>query len=66
MSTKHDCMKKINSLLAPHNSELTPIFSFEDGMPERIAVMTSKVDEKKRGKPMMLYATFCPFCGVKL
>ncbi len=65
MSAKHDCINKINALLAPHNSELTQFFSIEDG-PEKIGIMTSKVDEKKRGKPMLLFAKHCPMCGVKL
>jgi len=61
-----DCITKINTLLAPYNTELQPIFSFTGDAPQRIAVCTSKIDAKKRGQPKMLFATFCPFCGVKL
>ena len=30
-----------------------------------VAVSTVKRDEKKRGRPLTLAATFCPFCGEK-
>lgn len=33
--------------------------------PQRAFVSTIKRDEKKRGKPKMVIASFCPFCGVK-
>ena len=28
-------------------------------------IETMKLDEKKRGKPIKVFATFCPFCGSK-
>lgn len=33
--------------------------------PQRSFVSTIKRDEKKRGKPKMVIASYCPFCGVK-
>lgn len=48
-------------MLREHNSYLvTNLF----GKPRAI-IATTKFDEKKRGKPKMMFASFCPFCGVK-
>ncbi len=33
--------------------------------PPRALVQTMKRDDKKRGKPSYLMASYCPFCGVK-
>lgn len=55
------CIARINSMLREHNSYLvTNLF----GKPRAI-IATTKFDEKKRGKPKMMFASFCPFCGVK-
>ena len=63
--TAHDCVNRVNELLKPYNTALLGVFSFGDG-PERIALATTKADEKSRKKPAMFYATYCPMCGVKL
>ena len=56
-----DCIARVNKFLAGHNSKIMlPMLG-----PQIPFVETQKLDEKKRGKPMMAFATFCPFCGEK-
>jgi hypothetical protein len=62
----HDCIEKMNALLAPYNTQLLPVFQFSEDMPQRIVIATDKLDAKKRGKPMLLYAKYCPMCGQNL
>lgn len=56
-----DCLEGINEKLAEHNTEVVitwyPIV--------RPLIETAKIDSKKRGKPMLVAASFCPFCGVE-
>ena len=55
-----ECHKKLNGLLEQYNTKLTlPIFG-----PQRVIIETMKIDDKKRTKPKVLFATFCPFCGI--
>ena len=62
----HDCVKRINALLVDQNTVIAEAISF--GAPDRemIQVVTAKANPNKRGKPSNFFATFCPFCGVKL
>ena len=56
-----DCIEKTNGFLAEHNTKIElPWFG-----PQRPFVVTMKVDDKKRGKPRMMFASCCPFCGEK-
>lgn len=64
----HDCREKIDALLADRNTRVQWVFTLGDegmGMPWPIA--TEQV-ERGRGKKKaaMLFASFCPFCGVPL
>ena len=55
------CINDMNARLADHNGCLvTTIF----GVPKAV-IGSEKVDSKKRGKPPVAIATFCPFCGVR-
>jgi hypothetical protein len=66
--TTHKCIRQINTALAAHNTQLNLIFQVvgpQAGKPF-IQIATIKVGDKKRGKPKMVVATFCPFCGEKL
>jgi len=65
MKPTHDCVARVNELLKPHNTALTGVINFGEG-PERIALATTKADDKVRKKPAMFFATYCPMCGVKL
>lgn len=56
-----ECIETVNAELAPRNTKIViPMFG-----PQRPFVETCKLDDKKRGKPVGLFASFCPFCGVK-
>jgi hypothetical protein len=56
-----DCMDEVNAKLAERNTKIElPWFG-----PQLPRVITMKLDDKKRGKPMGMFCTFCPFCGEK-
>ncbi len=57
-----NCIADINADIGPkHNAILvTTLF----GEP-RAVIGTEKVDSRKRGKPPVMLASFCPFCGLK-
>lgn len=62
------CRDKINAQLAKHNTRITPVFSLsEQGIGMPWSIQTEQL-EKGRGKPkaMALFASYCPFCGVRL
>jgi hypothetical protein len=55
------CIERTNAFLADHNTRITlPMLG-----PQLPFVLTEKVDDKKRGKPAFLFATYCPLCGEK-
>lgn len=56
-----DCIVTVNQDLRGFNAQLvTPLVG-----PQRMMVQVLKLDEKKRGKTPLLFASHCPFCGVK-
>lgn len=56
-----ECILTVNQELAQHNTRIhMPIIG-----PKIPFVETIKVDEKRRGKPVRMFATYCPFCGEK-
>lgn len=57
-----DCIDTTDAMLAEHNAQ---IVSTLFGKPPRVVIATVKRDEKKRGKPPAMLATYCPFCGVR-
>lgn len=64
MKTEHDCVSRINGLLAEHNTVIA--IGLATGGGEYIQIATAKADHTKRGKPVLFFASHCPFCGVKL
>ncbi len=56
-----ECIAKVDGFLAEHNTKIELPWAG----PQRPFVLTMKADEKKRGKPKMMFASFCPFCGEK-
>lgn len=54
------CIKDLNEKLAEHNAVLVTTIL---GMPSVAVIGTVKLDSKKRGKPPVMLASFCPFCG---
>ena len=62
-----ECVNKIDERMDKQcqNTCISKVFTF-DGYPEYyIRVQTELVEEKKRAKPTNVFASFCPFCGVK-
>lgn len=62
----HDCVKVMNTELAKYNTQLEEVIAFTSPIREIIALRTTKIDPRKRGRAMNCIASFCPFCGVKL
>lgn len=57
-----DCIATADEHLAQFNTKIElPMWTSRGGRPP--FVQTMKIDEKKRGKPKMIFASFCPFCG---
>jgi len=55
-----DCVDQIDAKLADRNTKLNlEVFS------ERCVVESMKIDSKKRGAPVRVLASYCPFCGKK-
>jgi hypothetical protein len=62
----HDCIKKIDKALLEHSTRVAVSFSFSNPSRELIQVATAKSDPNSRKKPKIMFASFCPFCGVSL
>lgn len=62
----HDCIRSVNEQLAPHNTRIASAISFSTPARELIQVVTCKAEPSVRGKPVVMFASHCPFCGVKL
>ena len=66
----HPCIARTSALLEKERNTrlvIAQTFNFkteEEG--ERLLIATEKVDPKKKGKAIPIFATFCPFCGEKL
>ncbi len=59
-----ECIAEVNKKLAERNTQiLLPMFVMKG--PVVPFVETRKLNEKKRGKPVAMFASFCPFCGLK-
>lgn len=62
-----DCLRSVDEGLAEHNAILPfwPRIDLKTGklLPVICYLVTEKVDRKKRGKPPVVYANYCPFCG---
>lgn len=57
------CIESVNTFLAQSNTQIHLPMFVVGGTPKPF-VETIKLDEKKRGKPVKMFATFCPFCGL--
>lgn len=65
-----DCIGSVNKKLldAETNTKLSlAIFFRFDNKPvtDKAMLVVEKADKTNRRKPSSLFATFCPFCGVK-
>lgn len=53
------CIADVNKDLAEHNGQIVcTMFGTSKAI-----VSTYKLDEKRRGKPPIMVASYCPFCG---
>jgi hypothetical protein len=66
MTTEHDCIKSMNEGLKPYNTQLSMAIDFSGKNRELIQLATVKADNAVRKKPASVFASYCPFCGVKL
>jgi hypothetical protein len=66
MSKKHDCIERINEQLRPFNTAMAMAIDFTGRNRELIQVSTVKADSTNRKKPSAMFASYCPFCGIKL
>ena len=60
-----ECVKKMNEAL--DKKELNTVIDaplFISG-PDRVTIATAKKDPRKRGKPVSVHSSYCPFCGEK-
>lgn len=56
------CINRVNEHLAEFNTKIElPLWTNSGRLVP--FVQTIKVDDKKRGKPKSMFASFCPFCG---
>ena len=60
-----DCIQTVNAMLAERNTRIMLPIVFGDQTP-RVMIVTDQI-ETGRGKKKAagMFATFCPFCGVK-
>lgn len=58
-----NCIELVNKELAERNANTEIHVPFTLSKITRVCVETEKIDDKKRGKPMKVFASFCPFCG---
>lgn len=67
----HGCFESpaVEQLKRERNTDLyiAQTINFTTGVEdERLVIATVKVDPKKRGKAIPIFATYCPFCGERL
>lgn len=62
----HDCIKRINEQLSEHNTRIATALSIYETSRELIQITTVKANDAVRKKPAMMFASFCPFCGINL
>jgi hypothetical protein len=63
-----DCVQIVNRELAKYNTHVDMVDTINmktRKFEQRMAVPTARVNTKKRGSPMKVFATFCPMCGEK-
>lgn len=59
-----NCIELVDAELVEHNTQINVTMTLGQ-KPLRARVDTHKIDDHKRGRPMTVTATYCPFCGKK-
>lgn len=65
-----ECIEQFDKQMLEHNTKISvPLLISERGKfntaSRRAFVRTEKVNDSKRGKPISVLSSFCPFCGKK-
>lgn len=72
-----NCIQRVNEQIADRNIKIATSFQYAESVSEegkrsarlmqRVIVATEKLDSNKRSnkKPMIVVASYCPFCGIK-
>jgi len=63
-----NCIEEANKALAEHNTAIAPAMTVNTETMKtgvRITIPTKKVSSKGK-RPMTVFATYCPLCGVKI
>ena len=58
-----NCIDLVNEQHKDKNTKLVTTIPWYANTPLRIILMTEKVDDKNRKKPISLMGAYCPFCG---
>lgn len=61
-----NCVDVANKALRTKNTQIEPILAFGSTLDLAIGIRTSKIDKTRRGNPVVVMATYCPFCGESL
>lgn len=64
-TSRHPCFEAADAVLKPKNTELVEKWEFPSGA-ARLVIATRKINARLRPNPIVMCATYCPFCGVKL
>lgn len=60
-----DCIQTVDTMLAEHNTRIMLPIVFGDQTP-RVMIVTDQIETGRgKKKAVGMFATFCPFCGVK-
>lgn len=60
-----NCIAEVNEALKAHNTRLDipMLLSGYSLTARKVAIATEKIDRKKRGNPVTVQGSYCPFCG---
>ena len=59
-----DCTDVLGRQLADHNTRLAYTIVVQSGSLTQLpTILTEKIDTRRRGRPMALVPSYCPFCG---
>ena len=63
-----DCIAKVNEALKPHNTaiDLATSINLNTGQIREFITVATRKTSKDRKKALIVRASFCPFCGVKI
>lgn len=63
-----NCFVTVDAMLAEHNTRLTfPLMMLGSDQTRRPMIVTEQIESGRgKKKAVGMFASFCPFCGVKL